>query len=164
MLLLYISYLFCLLLFVSSGGLSIHLIFGFSFDVIFDSCSLIFCYTLVSISFSVLLWSYFYLGSELVFKRWFSIILCFLFSMFLLIFASNLISLFVAWDLLGFRSFFLVIFFRSRSSLAGGMLTCLRNRIGDVLLLVLLGFILSCLLRLPSPLRSLFQAGCQQQC
>jgi len=45
----------------------------------------------------------------------------------------------VAWDLLGFTSFFLVIFFRSRASLGGGLLTALSNRIGDVCLLAFFG-------------------------
>jgi len=52
-----------------------------------------------------------------------------------------LLSLFVAWDLLGFTSFFLVIFFRSRASIAGGLLTGLTNRVGDVFLLALFGLV-----------------------
>jgi len=60
--------------------------------------------------------------------------------MFILVFSADLLRLFVAWDLLGFTSFFLVIFYRSRASLAGGILTGLTNRVGDVFLLVLFGF------------------------
>lgn len=89
------------------------------------------------------MWSYFYLDSEPKYKYFCSLIFIFLFSMFLLIFACDLLSLFVAWDLLGFRSFFLVIFYRSRSSLAGGLLTGLSNRLGDVFLYVSCGLILS---------------------
>jgi len=51
-----------------------------------------------------------------------------------------MLCLFVAWDLLGFTSFFLVIFYRSRTSIAGGLLTGLRNRLGDVLLLAFFGY------------------------
>jgi len=65
----------------------------------------------------------------------------FLRSMFGLVFSADLLSLFVAWDLLGFTSFFLVIFYRSRASLAGGILTGLTNRVGDVLLLSLFGIL-----------------------
>jgi len=50
-----------------------------------------------------------------------------------------LLCLFVAWDLLGFTSFFLVIFYRSRASIAGGLLTGLTNRLGDVFLLAFFG-------------------------
>jgi len=59
--------------------------------------------------------------------------------MFGLVFSADLLRLFVAWDLLGFTSFFLVIFYRSRASLAGGILTGLTNRVGDVFLLALFG-------------------------
>ena len=60
--------------------------------------------------------------------------------MFILVFSADLLRLFVAWDLLGFSSFFLIIFYRSRASLGGGILTGLRNRVGDVFLLCLFGF------------------------
>ena len=68
-----------------------------------------------------------------------SLLLLFLISMFGLVFSADLLRLFVAWDLLGFTSFFLVIFYRTRSALAGGLLTGLTNRVGDVFLLALFG-------------------------
>jgi len=74
-----------------------------------------------------------------VYRRFCGIILFFLGSIFTLVFSADLLTLFVAWDLLGFTSLFLVIFFRSRASLAGGLLTGLTNRIGDVFLLLLFG-------------------------
>jgi len=60
--------------------------------------------------------------------------------MFILVFSADLLRLFVAWDLLGFSSFFLIIFYRSRASIGGGILTGLSNRVGDVFLLCLFGF------------------------
>lgn len=45
----------------------------------------------------------------------------------------------MAWDLLGFTSFFLVVYYRTRVRLSGGLLTGLSNRLGDVLLLLLFG-------------------------
>lgn len=73
------------------------------------------------------------------FRRFTSLLFAFLCSIFILVFSADLLRLFVAWDLLGFTSFFLVIFYRSRSSLAGGILTCLINRVGDVFLFVFFG-------------------------
>jgi len=61
--------------------------------------------------------------------------------MFGLVFSADLLRLFVAWDLLGFTSFFLVIFYRSRAALAGGILTGLTNRVGDVFFLIIFGTI-----------------------
>ena len=81
------------------------------------------------------------MDTDLAYRRFCILILIFLGSIFTLVFSADLLSLFVAWDLLGFTSFFLVIFFRSRASLAGGLLTGLTNRVGDVLLLALFGFI-----------------------
>merc|ERR1719431_358761 len=104
-----------------------------------DPFSFIFVLTLSSISISVLTLSYYYIDSELVFRRFTSLLLVFLCSMFGLVFSADLLRLFVAWDLLGFTSFFLVIFYRSRASLAGGILTGLTNRVGDVFLLALFG-------------------------
>lgn len=77
--------------------------------------------------------------TELEYRRFFGLVLVFLGSIFILVFSADLLALFVAWDLLGFSSFFLVVFFRSRSSLSGGFLTCLTNRLGDVLLLAYFG-------------------------
>jgi len=98
--------------------------------------------TLTSISFSVLVWSYFYLYSESDFRRFVSLIIVFLCSMFTLVCSADLLSLFVAWDLLGFTSIFLVIYFRSRASISGGLLTGLVNRLGDVFFLALFGMVL----------------------
>jgi len=104
-----------------------------------DLSSYVFLLTLVTISVSVLCWSYYYLGCELVYRRFFGLVLVFLLAMFMLVFSSDLLALFVAWDLLGFSSFFLVVFFRSRSALGGGLLTGSTNRVGDVLLLSFFG-------------------------
>lgn len=78
---------------------------------------------------------------EAKYKQFISLLFSFLLSMFLLVFSADLLSLFVAWDLLGFRSLFLVIFYRSRSSLGGGLLTGITNRFGDVFFLGLFGLI-----------------------
>jgi len=113
---------------------------GLGLSFVLDPSSLIFATTLLSISVSVLLWSYYYLYSEAVYRQFFGLVLLFLGSMFWLVFAGDLLCLFVAWDLLGFTSFFLVIFYRSRASIAGGLLTGLTNRLGDVFLLAFFGF------------------------
>jgi len=79
------------------------------------------------------------MGREAKYKQFISLLFSFLFSIFLLVFSADLLSLFVAWDLLGFSSLFLVIFYRSRTSLGGGLLTGITNRFGDVFFLCLFG-------------------------
>ena len=122
---------------------SVCLSLGVSQCLVFmaDYSSYIFLLTLTSISVSVLVWSYFYIDNDTLYRRFVMLIFLFLGSIFILVFSSDLLCLFVAWDLLGFTSFFLVIFNRSRSSLGGGLLTGLTNRLGDVLLLSYFGLV-----------------------
>jgi len=103
-----------------------------------DLNSLLFSKILIIISIAVLLWSYYYLGSEPVYIRFFYLILRFLFSMFILIFATSLLGLLIGWDLLGFTSFFLVAFYGNQSSHAAAILTGLTNRVGDCFFFLLL--------------------------
>lgn len=131
----------CTLLVLGSGTVSFIFSVGQCLVLTLDSSSFILLFTLLSISVSVLTWSYYYMDSELAYRRFCSLILFFLGSIFTLVLSADLLSLFVAWDLLGFTSFFLVIFFRSRASLAGGLLTGLTNRVGDVFLLALFGLV-----------------------
>ena len=141
MLLLYTIILFILLLVLQFGILRSTLGVGSCLVLASDPSSYIFILTLSSISISVLTWSYYYIETDLDFRRFTSILLLFLCSIFGLVFSADLLSLLVSWDLLGFSSFFLVIFYRSRASLAGGFLTGLTNRIGDVFLLALFGLL-----------------------
>jgi len=141
MFLLYILVLFNMLLVTQFGIVGSTLGVGSCLVFASDSSSYIFVLTLSSISISVLTWSYYYIDSDLDFRRFIRLLLLFLCSMFGLVFSADLLSLFVAWDLLGFTSFFLVIFYRSRASLAGGILTGLTNRVGDVFLLSLFGLL-----------------------
>jgi len=59
--------------------------------------------------------------------------------MVLLVGASTLYSSLIGWDGLGVTSFLLVIYYKNRKSLAGGMVTAITNRVGDAVFLVLLG-------------------------
>ena len=137
MIFLYFIILCYLLISLSFGSVSLVLGIGHALTFSVDRHSLIFMCTLLVISSSVLLWSYYYLDIEISYRKFCCLVLCFLFSMFGLVCCGNLITALVFWDLLGFSSFFLVIFPRRRASLAGGLLTGLSNRIGDVFLLFL---------------------------
>merc|ERR1739838_937765 len=104
-----------------------------------DSSSLSFLCTLLVISLSVITWSYYYLDNAVQYRGFLGLLFLFLFSMFGLIFTADLLRLLCFWDLLGFTSFFLVIYYRTRSSLSSGFITGVANRIGDCLLLMFLG-------------------------
>merc|ERR1711931_475513 len=141
MLLLYLFFICTLFLVLQFGSVSLALGVGQALVLAYDSSSYSFLFTLLFISVGVLSWSYYYMDSETLYRRFASLIFLFLCSIFILVFSADLLSLFVAWDLLGFTSFFLVIFYRSRVSLGGGLLTSLTNRIGDVLLLSFFGLV-----------------------
>lgn len=82
--------------------------------------------------------------SEEKFKSRFTIlVLLFILSINLLIFIPHFIILLLGWDGLGIVSFILVIYYQNPKSLAAGIITALTNRIGDVLLLVSIGWTLN---------------------
>jgi len=139
MVLLYLLFLINILFLLSTGCIDMGLTVGFVCSFRSDSLAFVFFITLTLISVSVLIWSYYYIDSDREFRRFLTIIIMFLGSMFLLVFSARLLTLFVAWDLLGFISFYLVIFFRTRASFGGGLLTGITNRIGDVFLLFFFG-------------------------
>jgi len=141
MLILYFGFVLTLVALLPFGTLSRVLGIGFCFVLRSDSSSFIFLLTLLSISCSVLVWSYYYIESESVYRSFATLILLFLNSIFILVVSCDLVALFVGWDLLGFVSFFLVCFYRSRCSLAARILTGLTNRIGDVFLLAFFGIV-----------------------
>jgi len=130
---------FCLL--GCRGCVSFTMPLSHSVLLVYDTYSFIFILTLYIVSGSVLVWSYYYLDTDPQFKVFLFSVLLFLFSMYGLVFSGHLLSIFVFWDLLGFCSLFLVFYFRTRSSLAGGLLTGLSNRVGDVFLLLVFGFL-----------------------
>merc|ERR1712002_1064479 len=124
---------------LSSSSFVLYLGASLSLRLCVDFCATVFLSTLVVVSFCVLLWSYYYLASDSLYRCFLCTVLCFLFSMCGLVLSTDLLSLLVFWDLLGFSSFFLVIFYRSRSALSGGLLTGLTNRVGDCFFLVFFG-------------------------
>ena len=64
------------------GHIRLILGVGLRLSFVFDPSSLIFATTLLSISISVLLWSYYYLYSEAVYRQFFGLVLLFLGAMF----------------------------------------------------------------------------------
>nr|UGS80366.1 NADH dehydrogenase subunit 5 [Kilauella sp. KispEL] len=95
------------------------------------------------ISFVVTLYSISYMGSEK--SKSFFIIMVFMFvlSMMLLIISPNLISILLGWDGLGLTSYCLVIYYQNIKSYNAGMVTAMTNRIGDVMILLGIAWMLN---------------------
>jgi len=139
MVLLYLLLLSQIGLCLCCGHVSDFSVLGLSFVLVVDLASILFLFTLFILSNSVLLFSYYYISETTSYSRFLACLLIFLLSMFGLVLRGGLLSFFVFWDLLGFSSFFLVIWYRSRSRVAGGLLTGTVNRVGDCLFFLFFG-------------------------
>nr|YP_010271086.1 NADH dehydrogenase subunit 5 [Athyma zeroca]UJY98846.1 NADH dehydrogenase subunit 5 [Athyma zeroca]WAB70236.1 NADH dehydrogenase subunit 5 [Athyma zeroca] len=113
------------------------------FSILLDWMSLLFMMFVSLISSSVIFYSKSYMSSELNLNRFIILVLLFVFSMILLIISPNMISIFLGWDGLGLVSYCLVIYYQNIKSYNAGMLTALSNRIGDVMILMLISWMLN---------------------
>jgi len=68
------------------------------------------------------------------------LLLLFILAMCFLLLRGNIWRLFIGWDGLGVSSYCLVIYYLNWKSQNRGQLTILSNRVGDLFLLILLGF------------------------
>nr|QEL51251.1 NADH dehydrogenase subunit 5 [Carabus arvensis] len=112
-------------------------------SILFDWMSLMFMSFVLFISSMVIFYSNQYMEGDLNINRFILLVLMFVFSMMLLIISPNLISILLGWDGLGLVSYCLVIYYQNVKSYNAGMLTALMNRIGDVMLLIAISWMLN---------------------
>nr|YP_009537851.1 NADH dehydrogenase subunit 5 [Limenitis glorifica]AYN60568.1 NADH dehydrogenase subunit 5 [Limenitis glorifica] len=117
--------------------------FNIVFSILLDWMSLLFMMFVFLISSSVIFYSKSYMSSELNLNRFIILVLLFVFSMILLIISPNMISIFLGWDGLGLVSYCLVIYYQNIKSYNAGMLTALSNRVGDIMILMLVSWMLN---------------------
>nr|YP_010943448.1 NADH dehydrogenase subunit 5 [Symbrenthia silana]WLS55477.1 NADH dehydrogenase subunit 5 [Symbrenthia silana] len=113
------------------------------FSILLDWMSLLFMMFVSLISSSVIYYSKSYMSSELNLNRFIFLVLLFVFSMILLIISPNMISIFLGWDGLGLVSYCLILYYQNMKSYNAGMLTALSNRIGDVMILMLISWMVN---------------------
>nr|YP_009590052.1 NADH dehydrogenase subunit 5 [Magicicada septendecim]AWV83504.1 NADH dehydrogenase subunit 5 [Magicicada septendecim]QBM07971.1 NADH dehydrogenase subunit 5 [Magicicada septendecim]QBM07984.1 NADH dehydrogenase subunit 5 [Magicicada septendecim]QBM08010.1 NADH dehydrogenase subunit 5 [Magicicada septendecim]QBM08101.1 NADH dehydrogenase subunit 5 [Magicicada septendecim] len=111
--------------------------------LIFDFMSTLFLSTVMFISSMVMLYSGVYMMSDKNINRFIYIIMMFVLSMMLLIISPNMVSILIGWDGLGLVSYCLVIYYQNLNSSNAGMLTALMNRIGDVMILLLIAWMMN---------------------
>nr|YP_009110166.1 NADH dehydrogenase subunit 5 [Ctenoplusia limbirena]AIW64874.1 NADH dehydrogenase subunit 5 [Ctenoplusia limbirena] len=112
-------------------------------SILLDWMSLLFMMFVFLISSVVIFYSKSYMSSELNLSRFIILVLLFVFSMMLLIISPNIISILLGWDGLGLVSYCLVIYYQNLKSYNAGMLTALSNRIGDVLILMVISWMMN---------------------
>lgn len=112
---------------------------SFVIRIIFDWKSFAFLATVSIISAFIIVYRKYYIAGEKNFTRFMYILLAFVGSIILLIIRPNILSLILGWDGLGLTSYALVIFYQREYSNNSGIITILRNRVGDATLLLTIG-------------------------
>nr|QJF72893.1 NADH dehydrogenase subunit 5 [Nephus voeltzkowi]QJF72919.1 NADH dehydrogenase subunit 5 [Nephus voeltzkowi] len=111
--------------------------------ILLDWMSLMFMSFVFFISSLVIYYSKSYMFGDLNINRFILLVVMFVLSMMFLIISPNLISILLGWDGLGLVSYCLVIYYQNVKSYNAGMLTALSNRIGDVMLLIAIAWMLN---------------------
>nr|YP_010414114.1 NADH dehydrogenase subunit 5 [Omophron limbatum]URQ84656.1 NADH dehydrogenase subunit 5 [Omophron limbatum] len=112
-------------------------------SILLDWMSLMFLSFVLFISSMVIFYSNQYMEGDLNINRFIILVLLFVLSMMLLIISPNLISILLGWDGLGLVSYCLVIYYQNFKSYNAGMITALMNRVGDVMLLISISWMLN---------------------
>jgi NADH-ubiquinone oxidoreductase chain 5 len=86
----------------------------------------------ILITLRVIVYCWSYINDEQIHWRFIGLVLLFVLRILILIVGGNLLSLVLGWDGLGLRSYFLVIYYQNVKSNLSGFITVVRNRIGDV--------------------------------
>nr|UYB78230.1 NADH dehydrogenase subunit 5 [Alectorobius capensis] len=117
--------------------------FELKFYFFFDWMSLLFVGVVLLISGMVVFYSNDYMKGVKYNIYFLYGVLLFVGSMVIMIFSMNLFMILLGWDGLGLVSYCLVIFYQNYKSDVAGMITILSNRIGDIMILLSLIFLLS---------------------
>ncbi|MFN7117407.1 MAG: proton-conducting transporter membrane subunit [Saprospiraceae bacterium] len=109
----------------------------FTIDFYFDGITAVYTLVASTILFLVTIFSRYYLHREKGFKRFFNNLLFFFLGLNLVLFAGNLETLFIGWEILGVTSFFLIAFYRDRYLPVKNALKVVSlYRLGDIALLL----------------------------
>ena len=113
--------------YASAAGLEIQL------QILVDPLSVFMCLVVTGVSTLIHLYSLGYMESDAGYRRFFSYLNFFVFSMLLLILAANFVILIVGWAFVGFASYALISFWYRRQTATGaGMKAFVINVVGDV--------------------------------
>lgn len=114
--------------------------------IVVDWVSCLFLARVFYISICVNSFRGFYIRHETFIGRFSHLLQIFVFFIGVLVIFPGYLGLMVGWDGLGVRSFLLVIYYTNSESLSAGMITAIRNRVGDVCFILGIG-VFSCYLR-----------------
>nr|YP_010735463.1 NADH dehydrogenase subunit 5 [Rhipicephalus rutilus]WEI30797.1 NADH dehydrogenase subunit 5 [Rhipicephalus rutilus] len=126
--------------FIFEYNLMSILSFEYKFYILLDWMSCMFSFAVLMISSMVIWYSHSYMNNDKNKISFCWMVLLFILSMLLLVLMPNAFMLILGWDGLGLVSYCLVIFYQSTNSYNSGMMTIISNRIGDVMLIMMIIF------------------------
>lgn len=107
---------------------------------LFDQVSFLFLGVVLFISANVVFYSRRYMEEDSNADRFIWLVFAFVISIIIIIISPNIIRILLGWDGLGLVSYCLVIYYPTKKSRRAGILTVLSNRVGDVCLLLAIGW------------------------
>jgi NADH-quinone oxidoreductase subunit L len=104
-----------------------------SFGVGVDNLTIVMLFVVTLVSFLVHLYSWGYMHGEERYSRFFAYLALFSFSMIGLVIASNLLFVYIFWELVGLCSYFLIgFYFEKKSASNAAIKAFITTRVGDV--------------------------------
>ena len=111
--------------------------FDVDMAILVDPLSTLMCLVVSGVSFLIHVYSYAYMKSDRGYPRFFAYLNFFVFSMLLLVLASNFVLLIVGWAFVGAASYLLISYwYRRETATAAGIKAFVINVIGDVGLVI----------------------------
>jgi NADH-quinone oxidoreductase subunit L len=107
------------------------------FDLFIDQLTAVMLLVVTGVGLLVHIYSLGYMHGDVRFERFFAYLNLFLFSMLVLVLGSNLLTLFVGWELVGLSSYLLIGFWFEKAEYAtAAKKAFITNRVGDVSFMV----------------------------
>lgn len=107
-----------------------------------DYSAVVFSITVILITLGIFYYSSGYIKEEKEKRVFFIILFMFSLSIQILIFSFSLSCVLLGWDGLGVTSFYLILFNHNLKRLRGGLITIIRNRVGDYFIIIGVGLML----------------------
>jgi NADH-ubiquinone oxidoreductase chain 5 len=108
--------------------------------LLFDHTSFIFLRVVLFISSNVVFYRKSYIREDFNADRFILLVFAFVVSIIIMIVSPNIIRILLGWDGLGLVSYCLVIYYPTKKSSRAGILTVIRNRVGDICILLRIGW------------------------
>jgi NADH-quinone oxidoreductase subunit L len=111
--------------------------FTVAFDLLIDQLTAVMLLVVTGVGFLVHVYSVGYMHGDVRYARFFAYLNLFLASMLILVLGSNLLTLFLGWELVGLSSYLLIGFWFERAEYASAAKKAfITNRVGDVSFMV----------------------------